>query len=222
MGLTTLPQSREDFHGAHRGADVYVLASGASLGFFDRSVFANKVCVCVNNVGAVYGLDDYYTVTHYHSDAVANAKRRPDLPVICPVDDLGAGGPEEYHGTELDQPNVYRFPTNPQMFGAFDPDLHWPTDPHALAAGPTSLHMTMHFAAYLGAATIWLVGADCGLIDGASNLGGYKPGDNPLPVWQHTLPKVANRLRADGVAVHSLNPWVNFALEGHDYHAPPI
>lgn len=220
MGLVTLPRSREGFRGAHRGEDVYVLASGASLGYFTPEEFAGKVCVCVNNVGAVFGLDSYYTVTHYHLDAVRNAQWRPDLPVIAPVDDLGAGGPEEYQGELPNLPNLYRFPTNPQMFAEFDVDEHWPTDPGALVAGPTSLHMTMHFAHWLGARTIWLVGADCGLIDGRSNLGGYKVGDNPMPVWEATLPAVANRLRALGSGVHSLNPWVNFGLEGHTYRSP--
>lgn len=220
MGLTMLPSIREGFRDAYKGADVYVLASGASLGFFDPDIFADKVCVCVNNVGKTLGLASYFTVTHYHLDAVNNARWRPDLPVIAPTADLGAGGPEEWRGGAITEPNIYFFDTNPQMFGAFDPDRHWPTDPEWLAAGPTSLHMTMHFAAYLGAKTIWLVGADCGLVDGASNVNGYRPGDNPMQVWQDALPRVANVLRSKGVRVHSLNPFVNFALEGHAYRSP--
>jgi hypothetical protein len=41
-----------------------------------------------------------------------------------------------------------------------------------------------------------------------------------MPVWAEHLPKVANQLRAEGVSVMSLNPFVNFALEGHRYDGP--
>lgn len=221
MGLTLTPADRRSFRDAHAGQTIYALGSGATLDHIDPAFFADKITVCVNNVGAVYGLQSYYTVTHYHLDAVRNARQRPDLPVIAPEADLGAGGPEEYHGPPITDPNVYFFPTNPQKFGAFDPALHWPDDPEWLVAGPTSLHMTMDFARYLGARWIVLVGADCGLVDGRSNFGGYRVGDNPMPVWADTLPKVADELRRRyGVDVHSLNPWVNYGLEGHAYHSP--
>jgi hypothetical protein len=82
--------------------------------------------------------------------------------------------------------------------------------------------MTMHFAAYLGAAHIVLVGADCGLLDNSSNFAGYGIGDNPFDVWQRTLTGVADQIRATGTSVHSLNPFVNFALEGHSFHGPTV
>ena len=222
MGLgLTLPESRQGFRGALRGMTVWVLGSGASLDYIPRDFWSDKYTVCVNYVGLRLGLERYYTVTHYHRDAMIVADERPDLPVIAPQADLGAGGPEAAD-REPTQPNIYRFPTNPQMFGAFDPDRHWPTDPDALVAGPTSLHMTMHFAAYLGAAHIVLVGADCGTLGHRSNFDGYRPGDNPFPVWQATLTGVADQIRATGVSVHSLNPFVNFALEGVPFRGPTV
>lgn len=222
MGLTVMPADYRGFHGAHAGETIWVVGSGASVDYVDASFFRDKVTVCVNNVGASKGLDHYYTVTHYHRDAVPNARRRPDLPVIAPVHDLGKGGPEEWRDGPIDDANIYFIPTGPQMYGAFDADAHWPTDPDTLVAGPTSLHMTMHFAATLTGAggAIVLLGADCGFIDDRSNFHGYTRGDNPMDVWQRTLPGVARRIRGLGVAVHSLNPWANLALEGHTYYAP--
>ncbi|CAB5217050.1 hypothetical protein UFOVP199_37 [uncultured Caudovirales phage] len=221
MGLTLLPESPVGFKDSRKGETIWVLGSGASLNHISRDFFFDKTCVCVNNVGITLNLPEFYTVTHYHRDAIRVATQRPDLPVIAPVADLGAGGPEE-SDREPWQRNVYRFATNPQMFGAFDAQTHWPTDPDALVAGPTSLHMTMHFAAYLGAAHIVLVGADCGLLGDESNFAGYTPGDNPMEVWQRTLPGVANKIRAAGVSVHSLNPFVNFALEGVPFRSPRV
>ena len=163
-------------------------------------------------------LPSYITVSHYHLDAVLVAAARPDLAVIIPEIDLGAVTAD----CDTFAPNIYKFPTGPQMFGGFDAANHWPTEPDHLVVGPTSLHMTMHFAAYLGAAHIVLVGADCGLLDNSSNFAGYAIGDNPFNVWQSTLTGVADQIRATGTSVHSLNPFVNFALEGHSFHGPTV
>lgn len=220
MGLT-LPPDRFGFRDAHKGETVWVLGSGASLDYIPREFFHDKTCVTVNRVGITLELPTFYTVSHYHRDAILVANERPDLPVICPVADLGAGGPEE-SDREPHEPNVYRFPTNLQMFAAFDPWAHWPTDPDALVAGPTSLHMTMHFAQYLGAAHLVLVGADCGTLGSRSNFTGYSIGDNPFAVWQRTLSGVADQIRARGTSVHSLNPFVNFALEGTPFRGPTV
>jgi hypothetical protein len=200
MGLT-LPAHPHDFENSRKGETAWVLASGASIGHVPRWFFSDKLVVAVNFVGLRLNLDTYYTVTHYWSDADEIAAARPDLPVIAPMTDQGgpAAIPEP-----PDLPNVYLFNTGQQAYSQFDCAEMWPKKPHTLVVGPTSLHMTMHFAAYLGARHIILVGADCGTLDGASNFDGYTPGDNPMPVWAEHLPKVANQLRAEGVSVMSL------------------
>jgi len=216
MGLT-------DFKGIHAGETIWVLGSGTSLDHVPASFFDDKTCVCVNNVGRIKGLASYYTVTHYHSDAVIEGAARPDLPVIAPASALVNTGLEatSMNITES-MPNVYRFPTPPQRFAAFNPEADWPTDPDELVVGPTSLHMTMHFAHYLGAAHIVLVGADCGLLDGRANFTDYEAGDNPIAVWAHFLPQVADALRKRGTEVFSLNPFAWLGLEGHTFRAPGV
>lgn len=215
------PATNDGFRDAHKGETLWVLASGASLDYIDRAFWDDKVCVCVNKVGLTLGLIDFYTVTHYWLDAIIVGEQYRDQPIIVPVDNLVTTGPEvaPYEPTDA---NVYKFKTGPQRYAAFDPAAHWPQDPDTLVVGPTSLHMTMHFAAYLGAATIILVGADCGQLGGHSNFTGYTVGDNPMDVWQRTLPGVADELRKRGTAVHSLNPFVNFALEGTSFHSPAV
>ena len=215
------PADPGGFKGIHRGETLWVLASGASLDYIDPAFFDDKTCVCVNKVGLTLGLREFYTVTHYWLDAIIVGEKHPGLPIITTRDCLVTTGPEvaPYEPTDA---NIYKFATGPQMYGAFDPDLHWPEDPDALVVGPTGLHMTMHFAQYLGAATIILVGADCGHLGGKSNFTGYAVGDNPMGVWQRTLPGVADQIRKRGTAVHSLNPFVNFALEGTSFHSPAL
>lgn len=218
MGLTLVPTA-QDWRNVHKGETLWVVGSGASVNRVSREFFNDKICIAVNLVGIVYGLQEFYTVTHYHVDAITVATKRPDLPVITPIQDLG--GINQSPGLPT-QSNVYRFVTGPQMYSAFNAERDWPMNEHELVIGPTSLHMAMHFAAYLGASTIVLVGADCGVLDDESNFNGYSPGDNPYGIWEANLGSVANQLRARGHNVHSLNPFVNFALEGVTFRGPTV
>lgn len=217
MGLT--PDSYTSFHKSRPGSTVYVLGSGSSLDHVPIKFFDDKIVVAINRVGETLRLREYYSVTHYHLDAHIIADNRPDLPVIAPLIDQGLGHLAPVRPT---QSNVYFVETSAQMYSAFDCAEHWPLHTDHLVCGPTSLHMGMHFAAYLGASYIILGGADCGTLDSSPNLGGYSVGDNPFSVWDEQLPKVARKLRSMGVTVMSLNPFVNFGLEGHQYRSPSV
>ena len=217
MGLTPRIE-RTKFRDRHAGETIYVLASGASLNYIAPAFFDDKTVVAVNYIGVELGLSRFYMVSHYHLDAHAVAQMRPDVPIIVPEVDQGGN---QLADTAPEYPNVWSFPTNVQRYAAFDPDTDWPTEPDSLPVGSTSLHMTMAFAAYLGAAYIVLVGADCGTLDGEENRSGHDRGiGSPWPVWADHLPRVANRLRRHGTEVYSLNPFVNFGLEGHRYWSP--
>lgn len=218
MGLT-LPQDATGFRDSRKGETAWVLASGASLNYIPRSFWHGRLVVCVNFVGVRLGLAEFYSVTHYHRDAALIATERPDLPVIAPR--IDQGGPAAIP-VPPDESNIFYINTGTQAYSQFDCAELWPRQPDTLVVGPTSLHMTMHFAQYLGATSIILAGADCGLLDGDSNFTSYQPGDNPMAVWEQTLPQVANQLRSEGVTVMSLNPFVNFGLEGHKYVSPTV
>ena len=218
MGL--MADRYTDFKRRHAGETIYVVGSGATLDYVPRGFFDGKTVVCINRSGEALGLDEFYSVTHYHLDAHILADARPDLPVIVPMVEQGIGYPAK---TRPDQPNVFFVETNPQMYSQFDTAEHWPTHDDHLVCGPTSLHMGMHFAAYLGARFIVLAGADCGVLDDRDAVDGYAPGDpKPYPVWEQQLPKVARKLRSMGVGVVSLNPFVNLALEGHTFRGPTV
>jgi hypothetical protein len=148
-----------DFKRRHAGETIYVVGSGATLDHVPHGFFDGKIVVCINRAGEALGLDEFYSVTHYHLDAHILADARPDLPVIVPMVEQGIGYPAKTRPTQL---NVFFVETNPQMYSAFDCAEHWPTHDDHLVCGPTSLHMGMHFAAYLGARFIVLAGADCG------------------------------------------------------------
>ena len=216
MGLT-LPTDVTGFRGSRKGETAWVLGSGASLNFVPRWFWSDRLIVATNFVGTRLGLDEFYAVTHYHVDAAIIAEQRPDVPIIAPRIDQGGIAAIPLPPTA---PNIYYINTGHQAYSQFDCAEFWPREPDTLVVGPTSLHMTMHFAQYLGAQHLILVGADCGTLDGASNFTGYAPGDNPMSVWESSLRDVANHLRSEGVSVMSLNPFVNFGLEGHKFRGP--
>lgn len=218
MGL--MADRYTDFRGRHAGRIVFVAGSGATLDHVPRRLFDGQVVVAINRVGEHLGIDEYYSVTHYHLDAHILADARPDLPVIVPMVEQGIGYPARTRPT---QPNVFFVETNPQMYSAFDTAEHWPTHTDHLVVGPTSLHMGMHFAAYLGASVIVLVGADCGTLDDRDALDGYAPGDpKPYSVWEWQISRVARKLRSMGVGVVSVNPFASLALEGHSFRSPSV
>lgn len=206
-----------DFAGIHPGETVWVLGSGASLQRISPLMFSGQTVVATNFAGTTAGLERFYSVAHHHSDADRIAALRPDLLVFTP--DIEQLPPEDRSPARASAPNVRFVPTTDQHYSRFDPEAHWPTDDDRLVVGPTSLHMAMHLAAYMGAANIILVGADCGAFDNVSRIADYPDPNGHLHygLWTRSLEAMARRLRILGVGVHSLNPWVTPRLEGHRY-----
>jgi hypothetical protein len=206
-----------DFVDVHKGETIWVLGSGASLQHISPSLFTGQTVIATNFSGTTAGLEWFYSVGHHHSDADRIAALRPDLLVFTPtVEQLP---PADRSPARASAPNVVFVPTTDQHYGNFNPAEHWPTDDDRLVVGPTSLHMAMHLAVYMGASDIVLVGADCGSFDDASRIADYPDPDGHLHfgLWTRTLEAMAEKIRSLGVGVHSLNPWVTLRLEGHRY-----
>jgi hypothetical protein len=90
--------------------------------------------------------------------------------------------------------------------------------PGSLAFGSSSLHGAMHLAAWLGAKHLVLVGADCGTLDGEHRVAGYIEGHTPWALYnRHHLLMKQFLIENYGVTVYSLNPFINFNLEGHRF-----
>jgi hypothetical protein len=82
-----------DFRRRHAGETIYVVGSGATLDHVPHGFFDGKIVVCINRAGEALGLEEFYSVTHYHLDAHILADARPDLPVIVPMVEQGIGYP---------------------------------------------------------------------------------------------------------------------------------
>jgi hypothetical protein len=91
-------------------------------------------------------------------------------------------------------------------------------DGDGLVFGSSSIHGGMHLASVMGAKNIVLVGADCGTIDGNNRFDGYPEGDTPWALYDNHLRIMKEWLQVNfNCSVYSLNPFVNFNLEGHKF-----
>ena len=214
MGLTR-PGGYRAYRNAHAGETVWVVGSGRTAQFVSPRFFDDKTVVAVNYGGTVLGLRRFYSVSNHHDDAQAVAVARPGMPVITSEREMVP--PQDSTGVQATAANIVRVPTIEQPYDRFNTAEHWPTDPDLFAIGPTSTHLAMRWAQYLGAAHIVLVGVDCGALDGEGRVADYPPGHLHYRMWESMLRDIAQRLRADGVSVTSLNPFVTLALEGHTF-----
>ena len=205
----------EDFRDVHCCKTVYVFGSGATLNYLAPSFFDDKICVATNFCGSVFGLSRYYVFSHYHADAVAEAALPQTVAVFTP---------QREHGTDADflgfMPKIVTFPTTTGRPGtSFNPfGKDWPTLDNSLVIGSSGIHGAMHLAAYMGAKFIVLVGADCGELGGSERVEGYVQGEHPWELYELHLRDMKQRLwDVYGCQVYSLNPFVNYSLEGTQY-----
>jgi hypothetical protein len=204
------------------GQDVYLLGSGASLNYIDPSFFEGKNVVCTNNVAQVYLPNAQVTVTKYHSTAKEIAEQFPNMKVVCSSGNQGSPGagalPKEYE-------NIYAFMHNPNRDAATDIRTTFPKDDGWLLVSWSTITSAMHFCAYAGAKNIIIVGLDSGSIDDKQWVDGYyteeeqtnKRKELNLNFEQQSI--VTKEVIRDvyGCNIHSLNPFINYNLEGHKY-----
>ena len=202
-----------DFQDRHAGETVWVLGSGKTADFVDRTFFDGKTVVAANHAWKGKAEHAYVCSNHWGVD-------HPGWLIVPEVEPVP---PQDAHrGGRPSGDRVLFVPTIGQRYANFQPERDWPYDGR-FAVGPSSATLTMHWAAFLGAAHIVLVGFDCGVIDGAERLDGYYPPANGDAVdahshhrlWGEQMEATARLFRSHGVSVHSLNPWATLGLEGH-------
>lgn len=208
-GYTSLMRTLESFKDIYKGQTIWVLGSGGSIDYLDPSFFDDKLCIGVNYVGKAFNLQNYYTFSHYHEDSQEMAESSRF--VFTPRKQHGNA--EEWVGEV--PANVVLFETHAGQPGeSFDP-FGKDNPIHGLIIGSTSIHGAMHLAAYMGAKHIVLVGADCGELNGKHRFTGYVQGDTPWELYNTQLSTMKQWLiEKYGCTVYSLNPFVNFNLEG--------
>lgn len=210
-----------DLEGLHRGETVWVLGSGPSLSYIEPSFFADKVTIGVNLVTQQYA-PTTYSVTKYHElaqqliDAGVAAERATRVVVS-----LHQHGNCAKPTTDLDRPDCWVFEHNDNP-GEDLSRWTWPAD-GGLVSSHSSIGSALHLAAHLGARFCVLVGHDCGVIDDEQHIRGYTRATRDAlwkqyPSFERQSILIKQELHQRyGMEVHSLNPFINFNLEGHRF-----
>ena len=131
--------------------------------------------------------------------------------------------------TEIDCDHYYF--THPGKIPIQQPNLNCVGTDDIVVSWST-LTSAIHMAAYMGAKNIILCGHDCGTIDGEATIKEYYKSATPAQkTIQSYVEWVSNDIEAHTVAlkrrlkevygtnVYSLNPFMNFNLEGHEYRS---
>lgn len=190
--------------------DAYVLGSGASLNYMNPSFFYDKLTIGVNLISKF--LPCTYTVTKWDSkELIQSLIDKGDTKVVVSRERCGNTG-------ELADFSGYCYVFDHCKNEEHIVDLSVIDSSSKLVVSWSTMTSAIHFAYFLGCKNIILCGHDCGLIDGKTNLSGYYETDISQPFvarYEDQTIKLVQCLRKLGVNVVSLNPFINFGLEGH-------
>lgn len=212
-----------DFKNKHKGEDIYVIGSGPSCNFIDPSFFDNKITVGTNQTYRRYNTT--YIVRKEHK-LLQETLDNYDGTVFVSMGDCGnlksTLNTNKY--TNLERVCMYAHFQNRLSvdLNAFDHLGH-------LCVSHSTITTSIHLAYHLGAKNILLVGVDHGTLDGKQTFDNYYKnlGETAWSNWdqyknwlkkidQDTL-KVKSKINNLGVNIYSVNPFINFSLEGHKY-----
>lgn len=205
-----------ELQGRYAGETIFVIASGPSMDHIPSDFFAGRTVIGVNQVYRRFPCT--FVVQHHHEHAQEVIDRK--LTLVISEFDCGerARGSVNLRGHHYFYHHVDSRQCQSIDLTALDRD-----DSLAISASTTA--EALHFAAHLGAAFIILCGADGGRLDGKMNFEGYNGGGSTrpehLPMTEPLTQRMVNALRQRGRIVVSLNPFMNFGLEGHRYSRPP-
>lgn len=206
----------------HAGETIFVVASGRSVDFLDPRVFAGHVVVAVNEM--FRHVPATYAVMHHHEHA-QEAIDTDGLTVVVSARDWGAPGWGEPAACRGDY-FVYETADSVRtLTPTIDEDALRQDTTDSLVVSACSTSEALQFAAHLGAGTILCCGIDGAELDGQWCVTGYNGGAQTNP--QHvrlTWPIVrltVQVLRAKGIGVYGLSPFVGADHEGHTYAPAP-
>jgi hypothetical protein len=192
--------------------------------------------VTVNEVASTWGITPTAVVLKEHRESLLMAAAdHPNTPLIVSrhsYGDPGRGFLPLDETPMLALPNLYVFDHLPNRSGDFDAAGDWPPDDGSLVVSMSTITSAMHFACVLGAATVILVGHDAGQLDDSPYMKGYGRAEAALGYstqnkdWLIALEAQSRGVKAQlveryGVRIWSLNPFLNWALEGHRFDGGP-
>jgi uncharacterized Rossmann fold enzyme len=227
LRLATIIKNVEQLKDLHKDQDIWVLGSGSSLNYIDKSFFDNKITVAINEVIDCYLPTSTYMVTKYHQVANQIASKYKNTKVIVSHKQYGnVNNKSGMNETKFD--NLYIFYHNHNQANSTPIKKLIPMADDHLIASWSSITSGIHLAAHMGAKNIILAGHDGGAIDNKNWVDGYSHNDKPENQQEATANRNIEFQKATielkeilkeiyGCNIHSLNPFISLRLEGHTF-----
>ena len=216
-----LREPHTELKNIHSGEDMWVLASGPSMNHIDGSFFNNKLSMGVN------GLPNFFNCDYAVSKEAGGFDKLDHNRSKIILSEWSCGNP---NGKRNEATFPHYFFTHPDKPSEC-PKLEVIGSDNIVVSYST-ITSAMHLAAYMGCKNIILAGHDCGILDGEVTIKDYHTKVRPVSslsnldeyakwvrgsIQDHTI-QVKQKLKdVYGVIIYSLNPFINFGLEGHKY-----
>ena len=213
-----------DYENIHKGQDIYIIGSGKSLDFLDKSFFENKITIGVNQ--SYKYIEPQYLVRKEHKfiDLILEETSEHVKHFIS----FGDCGNRDVSGSLKYQNNknivFYNHLVNVENNHDFN---SLPEEKNSLVVSHSTITTAIHLAAIMGAKNIILVGHDGGSINNECNFLNYhtnqtmhQSNNNEYKVWLKHISSQTIKLKKllkdkYNCNVVSINPFINFQLEGN-------
>ena len=219
----------QDFKNIHLNEDIYVLASGKSIDFIDESFFSNKIILGVNQVYKKIKCN--YLLRKENALLEDVVKTNPDTIHFISRGNCGSNNIINLLSIIKhfkDNDNIVVFNHNKNINNIPKTII----DDELLVSAST-ITSAIHLAAYMGAKNIILVGHDGGMINRECNFTGYHTDKTYKIAWPNRgkddyiqwIKNIENDTillkkmlhEKYGCNILSINPFINFNLEGNIY-----
>lgn len=199
----------------HSGETLWVIGAGPTLNFVDPSFFADKITVGVSHGPITHGIEPNFVFSNHWSQMVGLVEKMPNTMFV--LNDKEWPSRQEFPPATYSNVALNKVSEPPDFGAQFNPWLSEKAPFSHIIFGTTSLHGAMHLAAFLGANSIVLVGADNSRLDGKWALDGHEAAwGYPTIDYEAHLRMVKKWLvQWFSVNIYSLNPFVNLHIEGH-------
>lgn len=221
------PKPLSELKDKHLNEDIYVIASGASMDYIDPSFFEGKVTIGINQVYKKFAC------TYLVRKEVKFIQPSLATGSVVIVSEFDSGnlnsGDHKLNTNKVEHPNLYYFEHLDNQHDKVDTSIIAELS-NKIVVSFSTITSAMHIAAYMGAFNIILCGHDAGILDGKMNFDGYvdKITDTPWQNWEQyrrwlkviegqTLDVKKKLEEVYDLNVLSINPFINFGLEGHRY-----
>lgn len=212
-----------DLKDLHSKEDIYIIGSGNSLSYIDKSFFENKTVICINyTILYMNKAQSLYLVAKEPSEHMQTAAKQKKAKIVtC----------KHHSGVDKNPINTIFFPEITYLFEPGSNVIEDKNNIKYLERSSSTIVTGIHLAAFMGCKNIILVGHDCGYLDGEVHVTDYYKKDSVTKIdkykkWMSTNNVEAKTFKAKqalkkqyNINVYSLNPFINFNLEGHTYKA---